>query len=237
MNSGEDRAVFDRFSSHYEEHLDDPLKRWFGGDSSDYYLQVKADEITGHLNRFGLPSQKLRALDVGCGVGRVAQLLSHDFAELHGVDCSEGMIHRARELRIPNAFFRVAGAAGLPFERNRFDLVYSMCVFHHVLDDSWSDVLEEMVRVAKPGGWLVNFEHNPLNPITRLVVKRCALDKDVKLVWPHRMISLYRRAGLTQIHTRFILFFPNVLPAVRSLEPHLFWFPIGGQFYVCGRKQ
>ena len=40
----------------------------------------------------------------------------------------------------------------------------------------------ELARVVRPGGLVVVFEHNPLNPLTRLVVSRVTFDDGVRLL-------------------------------------------------------
>jgi SAM-dependent methyltransferase len=229
-------SSFDHFSSHYEEYVEDPLKVWVGGDSSEYFLRLKAEEMGLHLRRLGLDPAKLTALDVGCGTGVTARMLYSKFAALHGVDSSPGMIERARQLSLPDVSFQVSDGGRVPFERNRFDLVYSMSLFHHVPRENRLRTLEEMVRVLKPGGWFLSFEHNPLNPLTRLIVRRCPLDQGVDLLQASEMTHLCRESNLDQIHTRFILFFPKQLKLLRGFESYLSWLPLGGQFFVCGRK-
>ena len=230
------KSSFDHFSTHYEEHLKDPLKEWIGGNSSEYYLQLKARETLEHLKRLSLDPKRLKVLEVGCGTGRVARMLHGEFLELSGVDSSQGMIQRARSSPPPGVSFYASDAGRLPFEDGRFDFLYSMCLFHHVPHRFHPDILREMLRVLKPGGWTFHFEHNALNPLTRLVVKRCPVDEGVRLLYPHRMADLFRRQNLRQIHTRFILFFPKYFRFLRRGEPRLSWLPLGGQFYVCGRK-
>jgi ubiquinone/menaquinone biosynthesis C-methylase UbiE len=202
-------SSFDHFSSHYEEYMEDRVKVWVGGDSAEYFLRLKADEICHHLCRIGLDSNKLKTLEVGCGTGVVVQMLLNKFAELHGVDSSSGMIERAKKLSLRDVSFQISDAGQLSFETNQFDLVYSMSLFHHVSPPYRLNVLREMIRVLKPGGWIFNFEHNALNPLTRLIVKRCPVDKGVELLYAGDMTQLYQELNLSQIHTRFILFFPK----------------------------
>jgi len=229
-------SSFDYFSSHYEDYVEDGLKVWIGGDSSEYFLRIKADEMLRHLGRLGLDSTKLIALDVGCGTGLAARMLHSEFAALHGVDSSRGMIERAEQLSLFGVFFQVSDGERLPFESNRFDLVYCMSLFHHVPPEYRSRTLEEMVRVLKPGGWVFSFEHNALNPLTRLIVRRCPLDQGVELLYAREMTRLCRESNLAQVHTRSILFFPKQFKLLRGLESYLSWLPLGGQFFVCARK-
>jgi SAM-dependent methyltransferase len=229
-------SSFDQFSSHYEEYLEDPLKVWIGGDSSEYYLRLKADQINLHLRELGVDARKSVALDVGCGTGAAAGMVYSQFAALYGVDSSPGMIERARRLSLPGVTFQISDGKALPFENNFADFIYSMSLFHHVSPEYRLRTLEEMVRVLKPGGWIFTFEHNARNPLTQWIVRRCPLDAGVELLRAGEMVGLYRTLKLDAIHTRFILFFPKQLKLLQRFESYLSWLPLGGQFYVCGRK-
>jgi ubiquinone/menaquinone biosynthesis C-methylase UbiE len=95
--------------------------------------------------------QPRRLLDLGCGTGRLLRKARERWpqAELIGVDPSEGMIEKARQLT-PGVEFYVAGAEALPLPDNSVDLVFSTASFHH-----WSDQLQgvrEVARVLRPSG-------------------------------------------------------------------------------------
>jgi SAM-dependent methyltransferase len=97
-----------------------------------------------------------RALEIGCGPGRLMKPLSRHFGEIHGVDVSDEMVGFARErLRdIPHAHVHATNGASLSqFASASFDFVYSYAVFQHI--PSREVVLEymrETHRVLKPGG-------------------------------------------------------------------------------------
>jgi SAM-dependent methyltransferase len=97
-----------------------------------------------------------RALEIGCGPGRLMKPLSRHFGEIHGVDVADEMIRLAgaRLAGIPHAHTHVASGLGLPmFASESFDIVYSYAVYQHI--PSREVVLEymrETERVLKPGG-------------------------------------------------------------------------------------
>ena len=97
-----------------------------------------------------------------------------DQALLAGVDPSEAMIEAARKAN-PEADYRVADGTELPFEDGSFDLAFAVCVLHHVAPPDRPAFVAELARVTRPGGLTVVFEHNPLNPLTRLAVRRCTI--------------------------------------------------------------
>ena len=70
----------------------------------------------------------------------------------------------------------------LPYESSAFDLSIAICVLHHVPPTQWVGFLCEMRWVVRPGGLVCLIEHNPLNPLTKLVVALCEFDRDAVLL-------------------------------------------------------
>jgi ubiquinone/menaquinone biosynthesis C-methylase UbiE len=98
-----------------------------------------------------------RALEIGCGPGRLMRPMSRHFAEIHGVDVSDEMVHLAKEkLRdIANAHVYATDGASLGvFETDSFDFVYSYAVFQHIPSmEIVTAYFREIRRILKPGGW------------------------------------------------------------------------------------
>jgi 2-polyprenyl-3-methyl-5-hydroxy-6-metoxy-1,4-benzoquinol methylase len=107
------------------------------------------------LEAFGAPRRRQRALDFGCGVGRLTEALAEHFPSVDGVDISETMIQRARELSAhPDACrYHVNTRGDLQlFEDATFDLVHSSIVLQHVGRELAASYLTEFVRILRPGG-------------------------------------------------------------------------------------
>jgi ubiquinone/menaquinone biosynthesis C-methylase UbiE len=97
-----------------------------------------------------------RALDIGCGPGRLMMPMSRHFAEIHGVDVAEEMVTLARQRLsgIPNAQAHVNSGSDLSlFADDWFDFVYSWIVFQHIPSkEIVLSYLREAQRVLRPGG-------------------------------------------------------------------------------------
>jgi SAM-dependent methyltransferase len=93
-----------------------------------------------------------RALDVGCGEGRLCRLLAGEGIEAVGVDPTEALLAEARR-RDPTGDYRLGRAEELAFEDESFDLVVS-CLTLIGIDDI-SRAIPEMARVLRPGGSLL----------------------------------------------------------------------------------
>lgn len=99
-----------------------------------------------------------RALEIGCGPGRIIRPMSKVFGEIHGVDVSDEMIARARANLQGIAHAHVHATRGsdlAPFADESFDLVYSYAVFQHIPSaEVVFNYLREARRVLKTGGLL-----------------------------------------------------------------------------------
>ena len=108
--------------------------------------------------RRGLPANRERALDFGCGVGRLTRALSEHFDRAVGLDLSAPMVERARELNAdrPACRFEVNSGSDLAGLDDRdFDLVLSLITLQHVSDpEVVCSYLRELARVLSAGGLL-----------------------------------------------------------------------------------
>lgn len=93
-----------------------------------------------------------RALDVGCGEGRLCRMLRSDGIEAVGLDPTAALIAAARE-RDPAGRYVEGQAEELPFEAGEFDLVVACCSLIDIPD--FVRAIHEMARVLAPGGALL----------------------------------------------------------------------------------
>ena len=223
-------AEFDRFRESYDAELQ--RAAGFTGQEARFFTRVKAEELLEVVRRrVGEPSE-LRALDVGCGIGLTDEFLAPSFRELHGVDVSPGMLATARREN-PTVEYHLGDGRTLPFDDGSFDVAFAICVVHHVPPAQRERFAGELARVVTPGGLAVVFEHNPLNPLTRLVVSRCAFDDDVALLGVRETKRVLRAAGLERLERRYVLFAPIDRPIMRRVERFLAAVPLGAQYCVA----
>ncbi|QIN81877.1 methyltransferase domain-containing protein [Rubrobacter tropicus] len=98
-----------------------------------------------------------RLLDIGCGSGALARLLSDRGAHVGGVDPNAQALALAREA-VPGGTFHVAGAESLPFADDSFDGAVFLNSFHHVPKPAMRQALHEAARVVEPAGPIVVVE-------------------------------------------------------------------------------
>jgi SAM-dependent methyltransferase len=125
------------------------------------FMDTGRREIAGVLDdihRLGVPLRRSRALDFGCGVGRLCQALGEHFEEVWGVDISTRMIKlaNARNVHGDRVHYVLNDTDRLPtFADGRTDFVYSNLVLQHMRPVFARSYLHEFMRILAPGGVLV----------------------------------------------------------------------------------
>ncbi len=104
-----------------------------------------------------MPLAGKRVLDYGCGVGRFATLLEGMGCRYSGVDIADEMIVKARDLR-PGGDFLCLANGRIPHGDATFDLLLSVGVIHHNTYHQQERMLDEIVRVLRPTGYVILFE-------------------------------------------------------------------------------
>jgi SAM-dependent methyltransferase len=136
--------------------LSSPDKR-FGNWELQEFLRTGQEEISNLMQsaqQFGLPAQKRRAIDYGCGIGRLTKPLRAYFPECYGVDIAQGMLEKAAELASECHFRHASDLSSFP--PDYADLIYSSLVLQHQPDRKKAAALiSDMVRVLASGGLLV----------------------------------------------------------------------------------
>jgi len=235
-------AEFDKFARDYSGGNEDPLKRLFG-ENLDQFICVKAkwlwNYLTKNSSQINLDSN-YQLLDYGCGTGEMLKYLKlFGFpGYLHGADVSQAMLAEAErrwETASRPSFCHI-DEAKTDFADNSFSCIVATCVFHHIKPDKRDVVLREIKRILMPGGILVVFEHNPFNPMTRLIVKRAEIDKDATLLYPAEIQQRFNRLSLANCVLEYLMFFPPNIKMLNNLEKYLRWCPLGAQYAVVGRK-
>lgn len=130
----------------------------------DYILERKVEIIKEWIRI----AEGTCVLEVGCGTARSSLRLSEVGARVFGVDISSKAVQIARGIWwhtncAGKAAFIRGDVRAIPFPSDTFDLVWNSGVLEHFHASERKAILEEMMRVAKPGGAVVVFVPNALN--------------------------------------------------------------------------
>jgi len=195
-------------------------KRGGGWELSEFLSTGEADveQILATASELGRPSRHERALDFGCGVGRLTRALARRFDEAVGIDVSERMLEHARRLNADTPNVTFASSDEPPPEP--FDLVVANLVLQHLPSKALARAyIGRLIKATRPDGLLV-FQLPTKLPLARRLQPRRRLYKPLRTrvgaerlhaagLHPVRLLALpepnvrdtVERAGATVAHT------------------------------------
>jgi SAM-dependent methyltransferase len=172
----------------------------------EHYLRKRVRYVAEHC-----PTG--RTLDVGCGTGALASRLVAAGHVMTGIDPSPGMLEVLRA-RTPDVVAVQGSGTALPFGDGAFDLVLTVATLHHIADPA--DVrgtLSEMVRVARPGGRILVWDHNPRNPYWGRLMARVPQDSgEERLIGEGEVLGGLRGGGAEIVRSDQLGLVPDFTP-------------------------
>lgn len=153
-----------RFEAHirdWEEMSANPLWAVLSGkrqwEAHEFFATAEPEmrKLLTVMEKLKHPRDRGRALDFGCGVGRITRQLSQCFQECWGVDISRPMLELAAQY-CHSCHFHLNRRCDLAdFSDSRFDLVYCVMVLQHQPDrGTVESYIREFMRVLRPNGLL-----------------------------------------------------------------------------------
>lgn len=131
----------------------------------DENFRLRRDSALARIVNLARPGSRM--LDLGCGSGPVLAELRRRGIDAVGLDASPDMLENARRrlrsLGLDEAGLQLGDCRAAPYPAASFDVVACLGVISYVED--YEPVLDEIVRLLKPGGTaLVSFRscHNPV---------------------------------------------------------------------------
>lgn len=187
-----------------------PGKRYGGWDPEEFFAtgRREIDRVLEQASAFGLPTRRERALDFGCGVGRLTRAMAGHFVQCRGIDISRTMVQQARRLNAdkPQCRFAVNTRPDLGrLPAGAFDFIYSNIVLQHVPDKAIiRRYIGDFLRILRPGGLLV-FQlpsrvslRARLNPRRRLYVVLRAVGMPEEILYNRLRLSPITMNGLPE---------------------------------------
>jgi ubiquinone/menaquinone biosynthesis C-methylase UbiE len=173
-------------------------KRGGKWDADGFFLtgEHEIQEVMDHVGSLSMAFEHDRALDFGCGVGRLTQALATRFNDVWGVDIAPSMIEVAnRYNRHPGTchYFLNDGSDLERFDDASFDFIYSNIVLQHMQPKDQRRYLAELIRVLAPGGLFVfQLPSAPL-PLPEPKGGWQRLRRRIKSITPSPVLVPYRR--------------------------------------------
>ena len=163
------------FSFEWNRHRKTQLDSAASRESEDTFREktgMSPEDVAGRL-----------VLDVGCGTGRFADVVSRWGGQVVGVDLSEAVeAARANLEDRPNVQILQADCFRLPFARDSFDVIYSLRVLHHT--PGCAAAFRALVPFLKPGGTLAIWVYARMGPWVHFAnLYRCLTTR-----MPHRLL-------------------------------------------------
>ncbi len=139
-NNQELEERYDQWASEYDQDLD------------EVFAWNAPQNGANMLAKLVLPDAAV--LDAGAGTGLVGKCLADaGFTNMAAMDLSQGMLDEARSKNVYNSFHQMTLGETLGFDTAAFDAVVSVGVF--TLGHAPIHSFDELVRVTKPGGYIV----------------------------------------------------------------------------------
>ena len=177
-----------------DQMSDEARTRFFA--SGKQYVDLVLDLVRDNLDPSFRPT---RALDFGCGVGRLALPLARVCESVVGVDISDSMLEHARgnatKLGISNATF-VKSDDALSAVAGTFDYLNSLIVFQHIPPARGEEILRKMLGLLREGGvgaLHFTYSFDSATPLARQLLVQ-AYTK-IPLVWNARNLLKGRPFG------------------------------------------
>jgi SAM-dependent methyltransferase len=149
-------GVNSRVAAVFEAPTPEVLARRYDELASQYDAELATDSSPRRaadvLRRYSAYDDRI--LDVGCGTGKVGEILSDvGYSTLEGLDISPGMLDEARKKHCYVSLHEQDLSKPLAFPDGTFDAVVSVGVF--VRSHAPSSCFDELLRITRPGGYIV----------------------------------------------------------------------------------
>ena len=231
------KGGYNTMAKHYSETLYSEIAdkydetRWQG--KGEFIDLLQKDLLYKILEKCGAQKGD-KILDVGAGTGRFVIPFSKKGYDTYGIDISEEMLQRAKNKagNLPNLHLKTANASSIAFQDNYFDFITSYRVLVHIPD--YEDVVKEIYRVLKPGGYtIIEFNNKySLSGIGKLVrrlrkVLGIPEETDAQIVSRSTLFKSFYNAGfkIEKIYRQFFIsevlyrFLPRqMLELVKSVD-------------------
>jgi trans-aconitate methyltransferase len=235
------KKEFDAIAKDYNDEIVENLGVF--GKFRNSMLSYKAEYLSYIMPSF--PSKKQNRypqsiLDYGCGVGMNIPYLRQYFPDspLFGCDVSKESIRLAKSQIDYCQFDVIETPRDLKIYEGKIDCVFISTVLHHIKPGEHKIWLKALCDTMKEGSYMVIFEHNILNPLTKRLVEKSEMDRDAIMLSARYCKTMIQEIFCSRkaVKLRYAYFFPWRNKVFTAIEHKLSWLPLGAQYYVAVKK-
>lgn len=194
-----------------------------------------------------------KALDVGCGTGRLVEFLNENKFDAFGCDSETEAVRVAKKYNSARRIYK-ASATSLPFKNNFFDIVTAVSLIEHLSPKEAEQFIEETRRVLKKKGFFFLVTPNFATPIRLIQTEKWFGYSDpthINFYTPKSLKKLLSKKKFSKIRFRFktdyyspfnfdLPSFVNYLPFFKALITYLLISTpltlIKNSFWIAGQK-
>ena len=131
------------------------------------FVATGDSEVPVYLDKFGLQDgdgERRALVEIGCGIGRMTCAFTRRFGMVYACDLDAGFLERCREAvarfgKVERLVtLEVADGRTLPLDDDTADVAFSYITLQHCDRDDALALIQEAIRVVRPGGQLaLNF--------------------------------------------------------------------------------
>lgn len=144
------------YSSHDNKELADRYDQWakdYEADLDECFVWLGPHKAVELFVSY-VPGKEARILDAGAGTGLVGELLARQgYNNLVAMDLSVSMLEEARKKNAYQEFHQMVMGESLDYATDSFDAVISIGVL--TVGHAPASSFDELIRVTKPGGYIV----------------------------------------------------------------------------------
>jgi len=168
------------YSSRDNQELTERYNQWAKDYDHDLTQEIpsRGPELSvGFFTRY--VAREAKVLDAGAGTGIVGKILAKQgYTDLAAMDLSEGMLEEARRKNVYRELHQMVMGEPLDFATDSFDA--TICVGVLTIGHAPASSLDELIRITRPGGYIVFTLHTDTYKNSGFKEKLIALESEDK---------------------------------------------------------
>lgn len=168
------------YSSRNNQELTERYNQWakdYDYDLTHEILDRSPELSVDFFTRY--VAKEAKVLDAGAGTGMIGEILAKNgYTDLVAMDLSQNMLEEARKKNVYRELHQMVMGESLGFATDSFDA--TICVGVLTIGHAPASSLDELVRVTRPGGYIIFTLHTDMYQNSGYKEKQTALESEGK---------------------------------------------------------